>query len=120
MRGLGELEAAAMDIVWGSSHAVAVRDVLEALAPERPLAYTTVMTVMDNLYRKGFLRREKHGRAYVYQPTKPRAEHTAALMAEILQGSGDQSAALLSFVGQMTPDEAASLRQALRDTGASE
>jgi predicted transcriptional regulator len=96
-----------------SDHAVAVRDVLGTLAPERPLAYTTVMTVMDNLHRKGFLRREKHGRAYVYEPTKPRSQHAADLMAELLDVSGDRSATLLSFLGQMTPDDAASLRRAL-------
>ena len=115
MRGLGDLEAAVMDFVWASDRPVAVRDVLESITQERPLAYTTVMTVMDNLHRKGYLRREKEGRAYLYEPTKQRSEHAAELMAELLDVSGDRSATLLSFVGQMTPDEAASLRQALTD-----
>ena len=55
MRPLGELEAAVMDRIWTGDRPVLVREVVEALQPERPSAYTTVMTVMDNLHRKGWL-----------------------------------------------------------------
>jgi predicted transcriptional regulator len=52
MRGLGELEAAVMNLVWTRDAPVTVREILTELQPVRPLAYTTVMTVFDNLHRK--------------------------------------------------------------------
>ena len=58
MRGrLGELEAAVMDVLWDGAAPCRVRDVRACLAPGSPLAYTTVMTVLDNLHRKGWVRR---------------------------------------------------------------
>ncbi len=53
-----------MDVVWRTGEPVRVRDVIDGLEPGRDPAYTTVMTVMDNLYRKGWLTRERCGRAY--------------------------------------------------------
>ena len=50
MRQLGQLEAVVMDLVWAKNGPVSVREVLEDIQRERPLAYTTVMTVMDNLH----------------------------------------------------------------------
>lgn len=61
MRGLGQLEATVMNFVWGAPGPVTVRDVVEALQQDRSIAYTTVMTVMDNLHSKGFLGRERVG-----------------------------------------------------------
>ncbi len=58
MRGLGELESAVMDVLWSMPGPLRVRDVLDELAPGRTLAYTTVMTVLDNLHRKGWVQRE--------------------------------------------------------------
>lgn len=63
----GELEQAVMDVLWTSSTALSVRDVQAALADERNLAYTTVMTVMDRLAKKGQLHRELDGRAWRYR-----------------------------------------------------
>lgn len=102
-----------MDRVWSSDHPVAVRDVLAELLPVRALAYTTVMTVMDNLHRKGLLARERDGRAYRYRATIGREEHTASLMEEALAASLDRQATLLHFVEQMSPEEVSRLRQAL-------
>lgn len=113
MRKLGELEQVIMDRIWSRSHPAAVREVLEDLLPDRPIAYTTVMTVMDNLHRKGVLAREKDGRAYLYRPALSREQHTAALMEDALSGSTDRAATLLHFVEQMPADEAAQLRRAL-------
>jgi hypothetical protein len=56
MRRFGELEAVIMDRLWQWGRPVLVREVVEDLRGERPLAYTTVMTVMENLHRKGWLR----------------------------------------------------------------
>lgn len=58
MRRLGELEAVIMDRLWSWARPVTVREVLEDLQRSRTIAYTTVMTVMDNLYKKGILARE--------------------------------------------------------------
>ena len=113
MRPLGQLEATVMERLWASESSVAVRDVLEDLQQGRAIAYTTVMTVLDNLHRKGMVTREKAGRAYRYRPAYTREEHTAALMEQVLAGSGDRGAALMHFVEQMPPDEIRRLRQAL-------
>lgn len=113
MRPFGDLEAVVMEHLWKADHRLTVRDVLERIDREPPLAYTTVLTVMDNLHRKGFLSRERDGRAFRYQPTKDRAEHTAELMHELLSGSGDTSVTLLRFLDHMSPVEVARLKQAL-------
>ena len=52
----------------GRVRPLSVRDVLDELRGERTLAYTTVMTVIDNLHRKGWLTRHQEGRAYLYRP----------------------------------------------------
>ena len=113
MRRLGQLEAVVMDRVWASDRPVLVREVLEQLSTERALAYTTVMTVMDNLHKKGFLARERQGRAYAYRPLRSREAHTAEVMGEVLATAGDRSAALLHFVEGISPDEMAELRAAI-------
>ena len=91
MRGFGDLEAVLMARLWAADGPRTVRDMHTELAPERPLAYTTVMTVMDKLHRKGWLQREPVGRAYAYRPTKTREQYTADLMSEALAASSDRS-----------------------------
>lgn len=115
MRRMGELEAVVMDLMWAAEGPATVREILGRIERTPPLAYTTVLTVMDNLRRKGFLSREREGRAFRYQPTKPRADYTAELMDELLSGSGDRSATLLRFVDRMTPGDLSSLRKVLGD-----
>jgi len=118
VRPLGELEAAVMARLWASPEPLLVRDVLAALEPERSLAYTTVMTVMDNLHRKGWLERDRDGRAWAYRPAKTQGEYTAELMRDALSTSDDRGPALAQFVARMSPAEAALLRQALDDATA--
>ena len=114
MRPFGELEAAIMNRLWSIPEPLTVRDVLTDLRPERPLAYTTVMTVMDTLHRKGWLRRERQGRAYRYWPALSREQHRAAMMRDALSGSEDHAAAFVHFLESMTEAETAALRKALR------
>ncbi len=64
---LPPLELKCMKALWGLGRGT-VHDVRSRLAPERPLAYTTVLTLMDRLARKGIVEREKRGRAHVYRP----------------------------------------------------
>jgi predicted transcriptional regulator len=111
VRGFGDLEAAIMDRLWARGQPATVREVFTDL--DRDLAYTTVLTVVDNLYKKGWLRREPAGRAHRYEPTSSRGEYGARLMREALVESGDPAQALLRFVGEMSSAEADSLRAAL-------
>lgn len=113
MPQFGDLEAAIMDEVWSSEKPMKVRQVLEALAPHRPLAYTTVQTVMDVLHRKGWLERVKDGRANLYAPTASREDYVAELMAEALVHTDDRPAAVLRLVEGMTRRETAELTRLL-------
>ena len=113
MRQFGELEAVIMDRLWDRGRPALVREVLGDLRTGRPLAYTTVMTVMENLHRKGWLRRERDGRAWRYEPTGSRSGYTAALMSGALDTSTDRRTALAHFVLQMSPHDAGLLQQAL-------
>src|ERR1700753_3059723 len=101
-----------MDRVWGRGQPMLVREMVDALHDDRALAYTTVMTVMENLYRKGWLRRERDGRAWRYEPTGSRSGYTAALMNDALATSPDHRTALAHFALQMSPHDAALLREA--------
>jgi len=113
MRQLGELEAVIMDRLWEWGRPAPVREVLDDLRKDRTIAYTTVMTVMENLHRKGWLRRHRDGRAWCYEPTGSRSGYTAALMSDALATSADRRTALAHFVLQMSPHDAELLQQAL-------
>jgi predicted transcriptional regulator len=115
IRGFGELEAVIMDRIWnrGETASATVRDVFDELAAERDIAYTTVMSTMDNLHTKGWLSRERSGKAYRYWPTLTREQHTARLMSEALDGGGRTDLVLSHFVEQIGPEESARLRAAL-------
>ncbi len=114
MRGFGELESVIMQWLWDNGGAATVREVHTALLDHRDIAYTTVLTVMDNLYRKGWLTREPVGRAHRYQPVATREQYGAQLMREALDASGDRAAALVQFVAGMSLEEAVALRGALK------
>lgn len=118
MRSFGDLEAAIMDRIWSAGQPLLVRDVQQTLTPQR--AYNTVLTVVDILYRKGWLAREKDGRAYRYRAVVTREDYTAGLMREVLAASSDRGATLRRFAERIGPDEAEQLREALeraRQTG---
>ena len=103
-----------MHEIWAHPEAdVRVRDVLDSTAG-KGLAYTTVMTVLDRLWRKDYLERRRSGRAYLYSAKRSREEHVEALVTEILAGAGDRESALLGFVRSVDDDELDSLRKAIR------
>ena len=114
MRGFGALESKIMDTLWSSGRSATVREVLEELRGSREIAYTTVMTVMDILHRKGFLQRERDGRAYRYSPTSSREQYVAELMRDALASSTDYAATLELFTERLSKDESVALRAALR------
>jgi predicted transcriptional regulator len=113
VREFGELESAIMDVVWAGDRAYLVREVRERLSYNRPLAYTTVMTVMNILYGKGVLCREKQGRAWRYWPAESREEHDARLMAEVLRSGGNERITMMRFVERVSDEERESLRNAV-------
>lgn len=97
-----------MGIVWDASAPVSVRHVLEALNERRrePLAYTTVMTVMNRLAAKGVLVREGSRRSYVYEATAPDAAGIA--VHEVIRAHGN--AAVAHFVDEVRTDASAMRR----------
>ncbi len=103
-----------MTRVWQWNRPVTVREVLEDLQQERSIAYTTVMTVMDNLHQKGWVRREAEGRAYRYTAVSTRAAYSAALMNEAWSTSDNAAAALIAFFGMMSAEQREALRDAVR------
>ena len=113
MFGLGELESAIMDVLWRAGEPAKVREVLDELTG-RKLAYTTVMTVLDNLHRKGWVLRELDGKAYRYQPALGRKEAAARALREVLHASGDPEAALMHFASTASDLETDALRTGLR------
>src|SRR5688572_13487371 len=88
-----------MEVVWAHFPATA-RDVCDRLTGRRARAYTTIMTTMDRLHRKGLLRRQKDGLAWRYEPLFSRASYEKALAddiaARVLEAHGDT--ALAAFV----------------------
>ena len=117
----GDLERAVLDVLWdaqpdGQPDAwLTVREVHAALAPARDVAYTTVMTVMERLSRKGHIVQRKDGRAYLYRPRASRSEMVAELLSDTLDdfSTHDRQSALVAFVEDASAADVAALREAL-------
>ncbi|CAN5719236.1 BlaI/MecI/CopY family transcriptional regulator [soil metagenome] len=116
-RGFGDLESVVMDRVWSRAQAVTVREIFDDLAQDRSIAYTTVLSTMDNLHRKNWLQRERNGKAYLYRPAMSREERSARLMREAFESGGDTDTVLAYFVQQMSTEESAQLKAALQRIG---
>lgn len=113
-RGFGDLEAVVMDRVWERENPVTVREIFDELSRSRQIAYTTVMSTMDNLYRKRWLKRQRSGKAYVYRASMSREERSARLMKAAFDSGGDTNMVLSFFVDQMSEEQSAQLKAALR------
>jgi BlaI family transcriptional regulator, penicillinase repressor len=87
-------ELAIMKVVWRFETAT-VRDVYEALRAKRPIAYTTVMTMMKILEEKKYLTKTRAERAYVYRPAQPRSQVLGGLVRDFLDRVFDGAAAPL-------------------------
>jgi len=137
-RRLGELERSVMDVLWAASGMASdtasgaalgatadpalgpgrtAQEIVEELSrdggPE--LATTTVLTVLDRLRRKDFVRRERVGRAHRYTAAQSRDDVVAASMLAVLETTEDRRSALVRFAGAVSPEEAALLREALAE-----
>jgi predicted transcriptional regulator len=80
---LTEQELEIMKIVWARERAT-VRDVYESLLERRKIAYTTVMTMMNILEQKKYLRKSSEDRAYIYRPTKPKKQVIQGMVREFV------------------------------------
>jgi predicted transcriptional regulator len=120
MARFGDLEAAIMDVMWAAGGPLRVREVADELNQNRPLAFNTVQTVMEILFRKGWLDRQKDGRAYRYVTVRSREDYVAGLMGEALAAARDPAATLVRLVEDLEPDEIARLRVALDAAAARE
>ncbi len=90
-----------MKLIWRLGRdEITVRDVYEELRLRRRIAYTSVMGTMQNLDRKGFLRKWKEGRAHIYQPTRPREEIIREVVADLVERvfGGSSEALMLHLV----------------------
>jgi predicted transcriptional regulator len=103
-----------MDVLWDRGGWSTPREVQDVLDGERPLAYTTVMTILVRLCRKGRLERERDGRAFAYRPLLSREEYAAGRMREVLTGAGDRPLALSHFVESLSQRDRVQLRRILR------
>jgi predicted transcriptional regulator len=109
---LGPLETRLLELLWTRSGPATVRE-LQRACPR--LAYTTVMTTLDRLYRKRLLLRHRDGRAYAYEPRCSRAELLSELVsghvADLLGASGRSTVVLSTLVRAVRDSDAALLDQ---------
>jgi BlaI family transcriptional regulator, penicillinase repressor len=80
---LAPLELDCLNMLWPMGEGT-VREIRDALAPRRPRAYTTIMTIMDRLARKGIVERRKTGRAYIYKPNLTAEDARAHALAQVI------------------------------------
>jgi len=109
-----------MDVLWDTEQPLSATDLRDRLAEPsdaradaKPLATTTVLTVLSRLEAKGFVARDRAVRPHLYTSVTTRAEHTAQLMHQVLGSVPDREEALARFIGNVTPAEAATLRELL-------
>ncbi|MFQ5739671.1 MAG: BlaI/MecI/CopY family transcriptional regulator [Acidobacteriota bacterium] len=103
---LGELESAVIEQVWRNPDCTA-REVLNRLTGQRQLAYTTVVTVLDRLHKKGFLKRRLDGRAFLYSPGITETEFHKSVTRDVLEGLLKEGSrpTLSTFVDLVAADE---------------
>ncbi|HET8593911.1 MAG TPA: BlaI/MecI/CopY family transcriptional regulator [Intrasporangium sp.] len=123
---LGDLERAVLEHLWseGPAHpeGLTVREVHDVVGVQRDLAYTTLMTVLDRMAKKGLVTRERDGRAWRYTAASSRDELTSETMRHALGelAGSERRSALLHFLDESTPEEIDELRAALAELEARE
>jgi len=96
---LAPLELECMNMLWPLGEAT-VREIRDRLTPRRTRAYTTIMTIMDRLARKGVVERRKAGRAYVYRARLAAEDARSQALSQILENFfGGSKEALLAQLG---------------------
>ena len=113
-----EQELEILKIVWRLKRAT-VREVYEALLERRRIAYTTVMTMMNILERKGHLRKQRETKAFVYAATRPQRQVVGKMVREfvdrVFNGSARPLLVHLVEDRKLSADERRELRRALEE-----
>ena len=117
---LGPLELGVLEAVWALGEAP-VREVQEQLRPDRELAYTTVMTILSRLHRKGILEREPHKRGFSYRarysPEELLQRFADLAVSRVLSDFGAAAVArFLERLPQLSPQQYEALQRAARDS----
>src|SRR3954454_24138590 len=112
-------ELAIMKVVWRKAEST-VRDVHASLSETRPIAYTTVMTLMRILQEKGYLTRATHEKAHVYRPAKPRQQVIGGMVRDFLDrvfdGASDALLVHLARDNKLTARQKKIVQQLLTET----
>jgi len=116
---LGDLEAEIMELLWQKpvGQGISVRDIYETLHTRRSLAYTTVMTTMSRLAKKGLLSVEKGGQTHIYRVLFTKGEFTKRMVSQLFDSMFfDLSGATLSyFASSVDPSDREEIERMLRD-----
>lgn len=118
IRRLPDSELELMQIIWDLEPPLSRQDIEERLPPDRPLAPTTVLTFLDRLREKGFLRAEKRGKTNYYTPLISRREYLARESRGVLDRlfGGSVSAFATALVdGGVSREEIQRLRELLEE-----
>jgi len=111
-------ELAIMKVVWKLEKAT-VRDVYETLRAKRTIAYTTVMTMMKILEEKGYLKKTRVERAYVYKPSRPRQQVVGAMVRDfvdrVFDGAASGLLVQLARDGRLSKDERQQIRRVIEE-----
>jgi BlaI family transcriptional regulator, penicillinase repressor len=106
---LAPLELDCMNTLWPMGEGT-VREIRDRLAPRRPRAYTTIMTIMDRLARKGVVERRKVGRAYMYRPNLSAEDARAQALSQVVENFfGGSKEALIAQLSRAVPAVARAL-----------
>ncbi|WP_433438474.1 BlaI/MecI/CopY family transcriptional regulator [Nonomuraea sp. CA-141351] len=111
-RPAGMLEEEVLAALWAARSPLSPAEVQAELGT---LAYTTIMTTLARLERKGLATRRRVGRGFVYAPAVDEAAHTAQAMEDLLARRSDRAAVLAQFVSRLSPDDEQILQQLLRE-----
>jgi predicted transcriptional regulator len=110
MPHLGGLETKVMDVLWNTLSPLSVREVHDSLAPSSELAYTTILTVLDRLAKKGLATRTREGKAWSYSAAASRDAMLVAEIQEALRQPGvDRLAVVMAVAEQLSEAERAHL-----------
>jgi predicted transcriptional regulator len=110
---MGMLEAQVLNYLWEAARALTPREVLEGI--DRDLAYTTVLTILTRLWKKGMAEREQDGRVFRYRPKLDEADYVATAMHRELDRAHDPAAVLSRFVGTLPKRDLGLLRKLLEE-----
>ena len=118
-RTLTEQELEIMKVVWELQTAT-VRDVYEALLRRRKIAYTTVMTMMNILEEKGYLKKRAEDKAHVYRPAQAKAKVIRAMVQEFVErvfnGSAEPLLVHLVKDRHLSPEELETIARAIKES----